>query len=272
MRITPQSCWKTLCFLIAAGSFLAGVVVSHAEEMIEGIAVATSVKGSVRINNANGQSAQPEQHDALILNGSAVTTGKNAHIFFALSNGMGVGIGQNSEVLFETYVQRPFTAKKETLSYEPSVSILSIRLVTGSLSIVSNKLSPLSQARVHMPTGELRIHSAICIVEYDDRGAHITACDGTLTYYYPDGEKREFIVEPQSIRISPQSALLGKVTESTTLTSLPEAIQQFATATQHASKRVFFQASHDGKQLRPVLVAPPAYFDQPVDRPYEFNE
>ncbi len=272
MRIKSQSCWKTLCCLIAAGSFLGGPVASHAEEMPEGIAVATGIRGSIRIKSADGQSVSPKLHDTLILNASTIETGKNAHIFFALSNGMGIGIGQNTEVLIETFIQKPFTEKKERLSYEPSVSILSIRLVTGSMAIVSNKLSPLSQARVYLPTGELRIHSATCIVQNDDIGAHITACEGTLTYYYPDGESREFIVEPQSIRISPQSAKLGKVTESTTLTSLPEAIDQFAKATQHASKRVFFKAGYNGSPPRPVLIASPAYFDQPVDRPYVFNE
>lgn len=272
MHINSQSCWKTLCYLIVAGSFLGGSIVSHAEEMSEGIAVATGIKGSIQIKDADGQSTQPELHDTLILNASTIETGKNAHIFFALSNGTGVGIGQNSEVTFESFIQKPFTEKKESLSYEPSVSILTIRLVTGRLAIVSNKLSPLSQARVHLPTGELRIHSATCIVQNDDIGAHITACEGTLTYHYPDGESREFIVEPQSIRISPQSAMLGKVTESTLLTTLPEAIDQFAKATQHASKRVFFKAGYNGNPPRPVLIASPAYFDQPVDRPYEFNE
>ena len=91
-----------------------------------------------------------------MLNESTIETGKNAHVFFALSNGMGIGIGQNSEVIFETYVQKPFPARKERLSYEPSVSILSVRLVSGTLAVASNKLSPLSQARVYLPTGELR--------------------------------------------------------------------------------------------------------------------
>ena len=103
-------------------------------------------------------------------------------------------------------------------------------------------------------------------------GAHITACEGTITYYYPDGERREFIVEPQSIRISPQSAKLGKVTESMTLTSLPENIDQFAKATQKASQRVLFKAGWNGNPPRAVLLTAPAFFDQPVKRPYEFNE
>lgn len=271
MSIRSQSFWKTLCCLIAVGSFLGGMMVSHAAEMTEGIAVATSIKGSIEIT-ANAQSTQPKQHDTLSLNTTTVRTGKDAHIFFALSNGMGIGVGENSEVLFETFMQKPFTKDRERLSYEPSVSILSIRLIKGSLAVVSNKLSPLSQARVYLPSGELRIHSATCIVENNGMGDHITACKGNITYHYPDGKRREFIVEPQSIRISPQSAKLGQVTESTTLDSLPEAIDQFAKATQHASKRVHFRAGYNGHPPRPVLITSPAYFDQPVDRPYEFNE
>ena len=240
--------------------------------MAEGIAFATSVKGSIQMTDAEGQHAQPNLHDTLILNESTIETGQNAHIFFALSNGIGIGIGQNSEVVFETYVQQPFPARKERLSYESSVSILSIRLIAGSLAVASNKLSPLSQARVYLPSGELRIHSATCIVQNDQMGAHITACEGTITYYYPDGERREFIVEPQSIRISPQSAKLGKVTESMTLTSLPENIDQFAKATQKASQRVLFKAGWNGNPPRAVLLTAPAFFDQPVKRPYEFNE
>lgn len=272
MHIKSQSFWKTLCCLIAAGSFLGGTVVSHAEEMVGGIAIATSTQGHIQIEDANGQSVRLRFHDTLELNASTIKTGKGAHAFFALSNGMGIGIEQNSEVVFETFTQKPFTREREQLSYEASVSILSIRLITGSLAVVSNKLSPLSQARIYLPSGELRIHSATCIVQHDQLGDHITACEGNITYYYPDGERREFIVEPQSIRISPQSAKLGKVTEKMTLSSLPDAIDRFAKATQHASKRAYFKAGHNGHLPRPVLIAPPAYFDQPVDRPYEFNE
>lgn len=272
MRVKSQSCLKALCCVIAAGSFCGGTVVSHAEEMAEGIAVATSIQGRIEIENTTGHNAHLKLHDALTLNASTVKTGKGAHVFFALSNGMSIGIEENSEVVFETFTQKPFSKDRERLSYEASVSILSIRLITGNLAVVSNKLSPLSQARVYLPSGELRIHSATCIVQNNQMGAHITACEGNITYYYPNGEGREFIVKPQSIRIKPQSAKFGKITENTTLSSLPEAIDRFAKATQHASKRVFFKAGYDGHPPRPVLIAPPAYFDLPVDRPYEFND
>lgn len=272
MQVRPQSFLKILCCLTAAGSFLFGALVSNAQDMAEGIAFATSKVGSIRVIDPTGQITQPELHDTLALDGVTIETGKNAHIFLALSNGMGVGIAQNSEITFETFVQKPFSQKKERLSYEPSVSILSIRLKNGNLAIATNKLSPLSQARVYLPSGELRLHSATCIVQNDELGDHITACDGTITYYYPDGEKREFIVEPQSIRISPQSAKLGKVSEATTLTELPKEIERMATATQQASKRVLFKAGYNGSPPRPVLIASPDYFQQPVSRPYEFNE
>ena len=261
-----------LRYLIVAGSFLVGAHQTHGEDMGEGLAFATSVKGRIQITGTDGEAFQPMLHETLVLNESTIETGKHAHIFFALANGIGIGIGQNSEVIFETYLQKPFPARKEQLSHEPSVSILSIRLVTGSLSIASNNLSPLSQARVYLPTGELRIHSATCIVQNDALGSHITACEGTITYYYPDGEQKEFIVEPQSIRISQQSAKLGKVTESATLSSLPEHIDRFAKATQQASKRVLFKAGWNGNPPRAVLLSSPYFLDEPVARPYEFND
>jgi hypothetical protein len=183
---------------------------------------------------------------------------------------MGIGISENSEIIFETYLQRPFPPTRERISHEPSVSILSIRLTSGSIAIASNKLSPLSQARIYLPTGELRIHSATCIVQNDTLGTHITACEGTITYYYPDGESREFIVEPQSIRISPQNAKLGKVSKVSTLNTLPKALERFAQATEHASQRVFFEASYDGKLLCPTLITSPTYFNQSTERPYVF--
>ena len=52
MYIEPKPYWKTLCCLVAAGIFLGGVVDSNAEDMAEGIAVATSIKGSVQIEDA----------------------------------------------------------------------------------------------------------------------------------------------------------------------------------------------------------------------------
>jgi hypothetical protein len=185
---------------------------------------------------------------------------------------MGIGIGENSAVRFETFIQQPFTEKSERLSHEPSRSILSVRLINGDLAVVSNNLSPLSEARVLLPTGELQIHSATCIIQYNDMGAQITAYKGLLTYKYQDRKHRELIVDPQSIRISPQSAMLGEVTESMTLSSLPRAIEQFSQATQHASKRVFFKAGLNGHLPRPVLIASPTYLDQPANRPYGFNE
>ena len=254
----------------AASSFLVGGLSSHADEMIEGIAIATSIRGSIQIETADEQRIHLKLHDELTLNATTIKTGKKAHLYFALSNGMGIGISENSEIIFETYLQRPFPPTRERISHEPSVSILSIRLTSGSIAIASNELSPLSQARIYLPTGELRIHSATCIVQNDTLGTHITACEGTITYYYPDGESREFIVEPQSIRISPQNAKLGKVSKVSTLNTLPKALERFAQATEHASQRVFFEASYDGKLLCPTLITSPTYFNQSTERPYVF--
>ena len=79
MYIESKTCWKTLYCLIATGFFLGGVVDSNAEDMAEGIAVATSIQGSIQIKDAESQISQPRLHDTLNLNACTVETGKNAH-------------------------------------------------------------------------------------------------------------------------------------------------------------------------------------------------
>jgi hypothetical protein len=275
MRIPSQSHWKILCYFIVAGCFLAGGPSANAsaEEMADGLAFVTSMQGAVSIETADEHAIDLKFHDTLLLNNSTLRTGKDAHLFLALSNGMAIGLEENSELRVETFAQKPFTERKESLTHEPSTSTLSIQLNSGKLAIVSNNLSPLSQARVTLANGELRIHAATCVIQSDTLlGEHITACQGNLTYYYPISKKREFIANSQSVRISPQSAKLGKTTENVSLDTLPEHIDRFAQATQHASKRVFFKAGSDGQLPEPILIAEPTYFDQSAQRPYEFNE
>lgn len=263
-------------YLIVAGGLFLGALALHADDriegMIEGIAVVTSTQGTVTCYDSAGKGAPTKLHETLVLNQSIIETGAHAQCFFALSNGIGIGIGPSSEVHFETYVQKPFPPRKERISHESSVSILSVRVVAGTLSLASNQLSPLSQARIHLPVGELRIHSASCIVQVDSLGSRITANEGSLTYDYPDGVHKEFLSAPHSIRITQQSAQLSQVTETTTLAALPEYIAHFAQATQLAGKRVLYKAGAEGDPPRPILLASPHYFEQPAVRPYEFND
>jgi hypothetical protein len=272
MQVNAQSFWATFSGLIIAVGCLSGAIPSNTEKMYDGIALATSIKGRIQMRYADGKGTQPKLHDTLKLSASSIKTGKGAHIFLALSNGMAVGIAPNSEVLFETFTQKPFTDKKESLSHEPSTSILTIRMVTGKLAIVTNKLSPLSQIRVYLSTGELQIQSSTCIIQEDGLGVHITATKGSLTHHYANSDHREFIFERQSIRISPQSAMLGKVTERITPKKLPTVINQFAQATQQASKRVFFKAGNNGHPPQPVRIASPSYLNQSIARPYQFDD
>jgi hypothetical protein len=241
--------------------------------MIEGSAIVTSRSGSVSAIDASGERVSAASHEILDPVGLTLSTKKDARIFLTFSNGIAVALNAASVVQCTDYTQRPFDKEDQALGLEPSESNLKMRLIDGQIAVASNRLSPLSDLRVKLPKGELRLHKGTCLISLDLTGLHITAFEGNLTYYYPDGESREFISAPKIIRISDQSMERQKVAEIRTMDSLGIEQVHFCQAAQHASKRVTFQANESTKlPPEPVLIVRPQYFQQPNFRPYQFVE
>jgi hypothetical protein len=171
----------------------------------------------------------------------------------------------------DAYTQRPFDKEDQILGLEASVSNLKLHLIEGEIAVASNRLSPLSNLRIQLPKGELRLHKGTCLIRLDATGLHITAFEGNLTYYYPDGESREFVSAPKGIRISDQSIERLQVAEVTSAEWLELEQARFCHAAQHASKRVIFQANEATKRPpEPILIVRPQYFQQTYLRPYQF--
>ena len=245
----------------------------QAQTMIEGSAIVTSRSGSVSAIDASGERVSAASHEILDPVGLTLSTKKDARIFLTFSNGIAVALNAASVVQCTDYTQRPFDKEDQALGLEPSESNLKMRLIDGQIAVASNRLSPLSDLRVKLPKGELRLHKGTCLISLDLTGLHITAFEGNLTYYYPDGESREFISAPKVIRISDQSMERQKAAEITTVDSLGIEQVHFCQAAQHASKRVTFQANESTKlPPEPVLIVRPQYFQQPDYRPYQFVE
>lgn len=245
----------------------------QAQTMIEGSAIVTSRSGSVSAIDASGERVSAASHEILDPVGLTLSTKKDARIFLTFSNGIAVALNAASVVQCTDYTQRPFDKEDQALGLEPSESNLKMRLIDGQIAVASNRLSPLSDLRVKLPKGELRLHKGTCLISLDLTGLHITAFEGNLTYYYPDGESREFISAPKVIRISDQSMERQKAAEITTVDSLGIEQVHFCQAAQHASKRVTFQANESTKlPPEPVLIVRPQYFQQPEYRPYQFVE
>ncbi len=273
MRGSAQSLTRKLRTAVIAAVLSLRLLHADDAAMPDGIAVVTSQQGSIRITDTSGKrQSSPDLHQARTLSGQTIRTGKDAHIFFALSNGLGIGIGEDSQVTFHIYAQEPFRAEKESLNYEPSVSTLTVEIQQGTFAIMSEGLSPLSKARLLTPTGTLRVHAALCLIRQDETGTTITAYKGNTTFHYPDGKNREFIAGPAAVRISPQSSSLGKIAEKIDIATLSERSKRFADAARNASRRVFFKSSETDGTAIPTLIAPNSYFEQAPARPYEYRE
>ena len=264
-----------------------------AQTMIKGSAIITSRSGSAHAKDASGERVSTASHEILLPSGITLSTTKDAYIFLTFSNGVALAMNEKSVVQCTDYTQRPFNKEDQARDIEPSVSNLKLRMMEGQIAIASNQLSPLSELRILLPKGELRLHKGCCLIRLNTTGLHITAYEGnliyyypnsqsrefastpkgSLTYYYPNNQSREFVSAPKGIRISEQSMERLQVAENTTVETLEAEQAHFCQAAQHASKRVTFQANESSMlPPEPVLIARPEYFQQPEFRPYLFKK
>jgi hypothetical protein len=244
-----------------------------AQKMIKGSAIITSRSGSAHAKDASGERVSTASHEILLPSGLTLSTTKDAYIFLTFSNGVALAMNEESVVQCTDYTQRPFDKEDQVRDLEPSVSNLKLRMIKGQIAIASNQLSPLSELRIQLPKGELRLHKGCCLIRLNTTGLHITAYEGNLIYYYPDSQSREFVSAPKGIRISEQSMERLQVAENTSVETLEVEQAHFCQAAQHASKRVTFQANESTKlPPEPVLIARPEYFQQPEFRPYSFKK
>ncbi len=244
-----------------------------AQTMIKGSAIITSRSGSAHAKDASGERVSTASHEILLPSGLTLSTTKDAYIFLTFSNGVALAMNEESVVQCTDYTQRPFDKEDQARDLEPSVSNLKLRMIEGQIAIASNQLSPLSELRIQLPKGELRLHKGCCLIRLNTTGLHITAYEGNLIYYYPDSQSREFVSAPKGIRISEQSMERLQVAENTSVETLEAEQAHFCQAVQHASKRVTFRANESTKlPPEPVLIARPEYFQQPEFRPYSFKK
>lgn len=265
-----------LLFFNSCALFLAGYpLIAEAVEsnLQDGLAMVTSRWGDVALSSPGAQARRPELHAVKTLTGSEITTGKGDYIFFALSNGMGLGVYENAHLQVKSYLQQPYSAERESIEHEPTRSKLVVELFEGSLSFSAEQISPLSEIVIQLPKGKVRIQKASGRVIYNHTGSHISILRGIVSYDYPGTEEQEFIHGANRVRISDESAMLGRIAESHPIipASSSRLTERLVEATRYASKRVLYRVNSDGTSIpRPVLVATPEALQQPTPRPYRY--
>lgn len=244
-----------------------------AQEMIPSNGILTSQKGSITVKDDSGEKLSLELRVSILPTGTSWTTSKKSTAFLSLSNGVAIGIDASTQVRIVDYQQKPYEAKNQGFEYEPSASKLQLQFDSGQIAIASNRPSPLSELRIQLPIGSLRIHKGTSIIRYDDMGLQLLAVDGNLTYYYPDGETRVFVTQGHRVRISEASAKRQQLTERQEKAEIDTDTKKFAAATQHSSRRILYKANKaTGQPPEPVIVVRPDYFKQPSIRPYQFQD
>ncbi len=243
------------------------------KDLIPANGLLTSHKGKVTIQDNFKEKISVKPRESFLPSGSTWSTDPKANAFISLSNGVAIGIDASTRLSILEYSQRPFDAKKQGFEYEPSVSKLQLQFDSGKIAVASNRLSPLSNLRIELPIGSIRIHKGTCIVSHDDLGVHLWAVDGNLTYHYPDEDSREFITAGNYVRISEISAKRQQIAQQQDHLDFEPETQLLIDATKHSSRRVLYKANLGTDEApKPVMVVRPDYFKQPRVRPYQFKD
>ena len=257
----------TLYLLLA----LTATSVLCAQEMQPGFGFVTSMRGSVEVRNEEGKKLTLGLHESHSVDGLTLKTKEDGTLFLVLSNGVAIALTENTHIKIQNFRQIPFGPKSHSLEHEPTISNLQIYLIKGTMGLSCDHISPLSNLKIAMNSGHLRVHSTTSVLSINPLGMNISAYEGTLTFYYPDGEEREFIAHPQSVRISEQSAARGIVTESGTVNEKEVLARRLADAVSFARKRVIYRSVHAHTEPQALLLVSDDYLEHEPARPYSFK-
>ena len=196
-RLTYKLPMRTLRAILACGACAVLPLFGQSDAQLPGRAAVTSIQGKVELRSLDGRSAasaQPKLHALLELTDSQLQTGAQSACVLSLSNGIGLALAENTTVSVTTYTQAPFSARDESLHYEPSTSTVALQLESGQLALAFEHLSPLSSATVKFPGGRLIPHSGkILIQAASAQHCTISVVSGTASLFPTISRQRVYL-------------------------------------------------------------------------------
>ena len=176
-----------------------------AQTMQTGFGFVSSIRGTVGAFNKNDEPHKLALHENHPLDGIKIQTDHKGTLTLVLSNGVAIALYENSQIEFKTFKQIPFAPNTSSSEYEPTISELHIHLIQGTMGLSCDHISPLSNLKIQMQDGHLRVHSTTSVLTVNPLGMKVSAFKGTLTFYYPNG------TEENSSRIHKAYASVNKV-------------------------------------------------------------
>lgn len=243
------------------------------EKFEDGLSIVTTCKGTIDLLRPDGSRQALEHLSVQTLSGTELKLDAGEHLFLSLSNGIALCIEENSHLRFETYLQLPFRADKESSEYEPSRSRLTLSLKKGSICFSSDSLSPVSEFIIKLPAGDIKILKASGRLQHDEINTQLSILSGIAAYSKRGREKATFLNAPYQAAISRVSAELGTATliPHAEDNALAAATRRMVDATHRARERVLYKITTAESDIpEPILVARPEDLLKPSPRPYTY--
>ena len=220
---------------------------------------AKRVVGEVTVTDKATNATQPLVNDALVSQGSIVTTGKGASVVLNFSNGANINLGTDSSLDIQQFTQDPFgtAIHADTITEEPTTSQTRLQLIHGELvgKVAKLKTTEGSSFNITTPVGAAGIRGTTFRIVYRPDGTgkaffslttlegnvEVTLATGTVTPPIAVTDDKEVVLADVTVDVNPQTGVVTITTAAgttvvpvdapTTSTQLVvAAAQQIATA------------------------------------------
>ena len=261
---SPQS-WLPIHFLSNALRLLLLLLISAhtivAQNTKAGAFIIINKIGDVRIFDSRGLilSKQDSAIGATLSEGFSIKTGQDGRLILLLSTGTVTTLGQNSELILESFQQAPFALPPNNrfndLPKEPSTSAVKVKLGYGNLIFNVKPLNPGSVFEIDSPIGlaGIRGTDGQMVVQIDPATGNfsggVNMLSGTVVFQAVQGEVLQ-VPAGQGIvaHVTPTGEQVGEVQRIAVPPATLQQLQQIKTYVQSTTSQVQVKSVLDAVQ------------------------
>ena len=235
----------------------------------------SSIGGEVSLQVSNLPKQKLHLHEQIkVLKNSHLKTGRDSHLYFNTSNNISIGLRDNTSLLIEDFKLK---ASNDTLTkthYKPLSSSFVSNLKGGTLSIKTNKLSPLSTVQVKVPNGLLELSAAECTLSYNHDILRIAVFKGNLSFKFGKDPKTLYLNAPLYYETDAYHIEQGIIEPYANIEDVPKEWAKLNHLIVYENTRTLFPAN--GDHAHPLaqgkIIIPQQFYKKPFVKPMVFSE
>ena len=235
----------------------------------------SSMGGEVSLKIADLPKQKLHLHEQIkVLENSHLKTGRDGYVYFNTSNNISISLGGNTSFFIEDFKLKASTDTLIKTDYKPLSSSFISNLEGGTLSIKTNKLSPLSTVQVKVPNGLLELSAAECTLSYNHDILRIAVFKGNLSFKFGKDPKTLYLNAPLYYETDAYHIEQGIIEPYAKIENAPKDWAQLNRQIVYENTRTLFSANGDHAHplAKGKIIIPKQFYKKPFEKPMVFSE